>query len=96
MNEITEILFIVGCGFIPIGILLIIFNKPIGINFCKIGKSIFNLKTSKRINPFGTKITEYVYDEKKAPRIMKFIGIVIIVQGGLFVLISLIANLFNK
>ncbi|MCK5123160.1 MAG: hypothetical protein KAQ87_03360 [Candidatus Pacebacteria bacterium] len=93
MNEIIYNLFFVGCYFILIGVLLIIFNRFIGINFCKMGKSIFSLKyNNKKINFLETKTIEYIYDEKKAPRIMKFIGVVSLIQGFIFVLIFLIAN----
>lgn len=71
---------------------MIIFNKPIGINFCKIGKLIFNLKINKKISPFGNEIIEYIYDEKKAPRIMKIMGIVTLIQGFLFISIYVILN----
>ena len=57
------------------------------------GKSIFSLKyNNKKINFLETKTIEYIYDEKKAPRIMKFIGVVSLIQGFIFVLIFLIAN----
>jgi len=71
---------IVGTIFFALGILMAVFSRPFGIGFCKIGKLIW------KDNPFKvpSRFTDIIYDEKRVPRIMLFLGIVFALQGVLF------------
>ena len=72
-----------GIVSIVVGILMTIFNQAIGIAFCKIGKASWD---SAKDNPNDfvrgrAKGSDAYYDEKSAPRIMRLLGVVFVIQG---------------
>ncbi len=70
---------IAGMIFFALGILMLVFRRPFGIIFCKIGKRTW------KDNPLGvpSRFTDFLYDEKNGPRIMLFLGIVSAIQGAI-------------
>ncbi len=76
-------LYVVGTVILILGILMIVFNDKMGIGFCLLGKAIF------KNSPFRDQFpVDSVYDESKAPRIFKLLGIGNIVQSPLFFLMG--------
>jgi hypothetical protein len=71
---------IIGVIFFALGVLMAVFHRPVGIGFCRLGKSIWS-KTDVPIARDMAKEMIKLYDEKKAPRIMLLLGIVFAVQG---------------
>ena len=78
---------IIGAIFFVLGILMAAFHRRLGVGFCKIGKSI-SRTTSVMLDDSITKdMVEgmgEIYDEAKAPRIMRLLGISFVVQGVVF------------
>jgi hypothetical protein len=68
---------VVGAFFILAGLALLVFPRALGTAFCRVGKA-----TSRRgRNPIFRAVTEQIYDESAAPRKMRSMGWVILVQG---------------
>jgi hypothetical protein len=63
------------------GLAFVIFRKPIGITFCKVGKGIFRNSPYRGFFPF-----ESIYDEEKGPRNICFMGVLFMLQSPVFVL----------
>ena len=72
-----------GIVSIAVGILMTIFNQAIGVGFCKIGKASWaSSKDSPNEFVRGmAKGSDAHYDEKSAPRIIRFLGVVFVIQG---------------
>ena len=81
-----------GIVSVALGILMSIFNQAIGINFCRIGKSIWDKNKEHPIDLVRcmAKDANTMYDETKAPRIVRFLGIVFIIQGVFLVIVGMI------
>ena len=62
------------------GIIMVIFNKPVGIAFCKIGKHVHQSNPIKEMR----QLTDKIYDENKGPKNCLMLGIVFIIQGLIF------------
>jgi len=78
-------LYVIGVVFFLLGVLEIVFRKPIGTASCRCGKAIW------RNTPFSDQLMnrlriESIYDEEKAPKRMLLMGIVSIIQGPLVIL----------
>ena len=73
----------ISITFIVLGTIIIILNKFFGKKFSKFGKSIWNNAPNIHKELMPKFLVEYVYDEKKAPKIMVILGVVFIIQGGL-------------
>ena len=75
-----EQLRIASVIFVIVGITMAIYHQALGAGFAKLGKHAW------KNNPFGMpeELTDEVYDDKKTPRIMLFLGIVIALQGIAF------------
>lgn len=74
-----DALIIVGFVNVAIGIIMVVFRNSLGVCVCKLGKSIF------KSSPFNVQdMIESVYDEKKAPKVFLFLGIVFIIQSSVF------------
>ncbi len=66
------------------GVLMMIFRKPWGVAFCRLGKASFRLGGRfARSFPY-----EQYYDEAKAPASFKLMGIVFILTGLGFAVIA--------
>ena len=75
-----ERMLYVGVAFIVIGVAMAVFNRPIGVGFCRIGRHMW-----KNNNPFGTSSDfDVLFDEKKVPKAMLFLGIVFAIEGVVF------------
>ena len=84
-QEDVHLLHYMGIALVAIGLVTTVFARPFGVGFCRLGKRIW------RGNPFGMAVQEEVdriYDERKAPRIMRILGIVNLVQGAAFLAIG--------
>ena len=81
---------IAGTIFVIIGVLMMVFHRAIGTGFCRVGKHVWK----NRENPLGMSqdMIERMYDEKRAPRIMLFLGVVMVVQGVFFCFFPIIMN----
>ena len=80
---------IIGTISLALGISMVAFHRPIGIGFCKLGKSIF----ARADGTFAGDVYKNmdmarVYDETKVPRIMLWVGIVNVVDGAALWLLS--------
>lgn len=69
--------------FIVLGILMVIFHRPFGIGFCRIGKIIWRSGPL----PMSAELIGRAYDEKRMPGIMILLGIISIAQGVIFHLV---------
>jgi hypothetical protein len=83
---------IVSIIFLLIGILMVLFRRSLGVIFCKTGTRIFKsssplMKKCIEMSPINP---EAIYDEKRAPFIMMFLGIVNILQSPVFLILSFI------
>jgi len=67
---------ILGTIFCALGVLMATFHRPLGVGFCKVGKRIW------RGNPF--RVSRRFYDEKGAPWVMLFLGVVFALEGVVF------------
>ena len=87
MNE----FIIPGIVSIVAGILMTIFNQSIGVGFCKIGKAIWeSAKDSPNELVRGmAKDSDACYDEKSAPRIVRLLGVVFVIQGIILIAVGL-------
>jgi hypothetical protein len=85
-----------GIGSLVVGLLFVVFPKPIGVGFCRIGKwtwkghedDVFG-KVSQEFGkaiPFLSR--EKIYNEAEAPRIFRFLGIVFLIQAVVFFILS--------
>ena len=72
----------VGFAFLIVGAAMVVFNRAIGVGFCRVGKRAWR---NSPIDP-GKRLLERIYDEQRAPRIMRLLGIVLILQGVFFIL----------
>jgi hypothetical protein len=70
--------------YIPIivGAIMLIFAKPVGVAFCKLGKALWKAMT------FGMTDLAFLYREDKAPMTMRLIGGAFIVFGIMFLATS--------
>ena len=66
--------------FVVLGIVLVIFHRPIGIGFFRLGKLVWRIRPL----PMSEEIIGRAYDETRAPRIMILLGIISVVQGVIF------------
>ena len=80
-----------GIVSIVVGILMTIFNKAIGVGFCKIGKASWDsAKDSPNDFVRGmAKGSDAYYDEKSAPRIIRLLGVVFVIQGIFLIAVGL-------
>jgi hypothetical protein len=68
--------------FIFIGIIILVFNRAIGLHFCTIGKYIWSRHHKK--NPsslISPKEVQSLYNPEKAPDTFKIMGVVLIIGG---------------
>ena len=87
--------WIFGSAFVLLGILMIVFKKPFGVWFCRIGKDAW--KQGKAKLPFAESVeTDSFYDEKTAPSQFGCFGAVIVVQGILLILVYFVIELINR
>ena len=69
-----------------IGIVLIRWNRPLAIGFCRIGKAIW------RVGTFGLTDMGWIYDENTAPKAFKLLGIVSVLQGMILIIIAWVSR----
>ena len=83
-----------GIGSLVVGLLFVIFPKPIGIGFCRFGQ--FTWKGHE--NDWAGKIRQEMrktfpafspdYDETKAPKIFRLLGVAFLIQAVVFFILS--------
>jgi len=77
-----DLLHEVGLAFVVVGAAMALFNRPLGVGFCRVGKRVWR---NSPIDP-GQRALDRIYDERRAPRVMRLLGIVLILQGVFFIL----------
>jgi hypothetical protein len=87
-----------GIGSLVIGLLFVVFPKPIGVGFTRIGKSIWERHEKKCGDDLITKMRRETrkafpafspdYDEAKAPKTFRLLGIVFLIQAAVFFILS--------
>lgn len=75
-----------GIVFVIIGVLMTLYNQIIGMYFCKFGKKAWEKKPIF----FSEKEIKSVYNEEKAPSIIKLLGIINVIQGFFFIIIGIL------
>jgi hypothetical protein len=73
------------------GILMTMFNQAIGVGFCKMGKASWD-SAKDSPNDFVRGMargSDAYYDEKSAPRIIRLLGVVFVIQGLLLIAVGL-------
>jgi len=68
---------------IVVGIIMLIFAKPVGIVFCRLGKAIWKHAT------FGLTDMAFFYPEDRAPMMMRLVGGGFLVFGIIFVFLTM-------
>ncbi|MFZ2631365.1 MAG: hypothetical protein WA081_18680 [Desulfosalsimonadaceae bacterium] len=81
----------IGIIFVIIGLLMVVYSQTIGISFCKIGKQIWEKNT--KISFFSANEINSMYNEEKAPRIIKILGVANIAQGFFLILFGIYCNI---
>jgi hypothetical protein len=76
---------VVGALFVAAGLLLLVFPRALGTALCRAGKAT---SRSGR-NPIFRAVAGQIYDESTAPRKMRSMGWVILVQGLMLLAIGL-------
>lgn len=71
-------LYLMGCVFFVLGVLMIVFRRPWGVWFCRLGKWTF------RNSPYPEMADGDVYDEEKMPGRFLLLGIGLILEGPVF------------
>ncbi len=79
MDIITPIIIII------VGISMITFPTQLGVGFCKLGKTIWKLST------LGLTDMRWFYQEDKAPIIFRRLGVVSILVGVIFSVITIVS-----
>ena len=76
-----------------IGLLFVIFPKPIGVGFCRLGKRTWkghedDLAGKARQEMQRAFPAFSPYDEAKAPKTFRFLGVVFLLQAVVFFILS--------
>jgi hypothetical protein len=78
-----------GIGSLVVGLLCVVFPKPIGIGFRRIGKWTWK---GHENDVFGKAIPflsrKKIYNETEAPKIFRLLGIVFLIQAVVFFILS--------
>ena len=83
-----------GIGSLIVGLLFIVFPKSIGIAFCRIGKWTWKGHEDDLAGKTRQEMRRALpafspdYDEKKAPKIFRFLGVVLLMQAVVFFILS--------
>ena len=79
----------VGIVFLVVGLVMTAFSKTIGIWFCRLGTASWKdapiSSAAQKLRRLLPHDVDYVYNEKDAPRIMRILGVVFMLQGLGFV-----------
>jgi len=67
----------VGGLFVLVGLALLVFPRAMGAAFCRAGKAASRPGST----PVSRAVADGVYDESRAPRLMRAMGWVILAQG---------------
>jgi hypothetical protein len=81
----TSLFIVVPLLLIIAGILCLIFQRPIGIAFCRLGKGIWKVST------FGFTDMRWFYPEDKAPGIFRIFGIALVLFGMVLLTIGILS-----
>jgi hypothetical protein len=83
-----------GIGSLVVGLLFVIFPKPIGVGFCRFGQ----LTWKGHENDLAGKIRQEMrkalpafspdYDKAKAPKVIQFLGVVFLIQAVVLFILS--------
>ncbi len=77
-----------------VGLLLVVFPGPIGIAFCRIGKWTWRGHENDLVAKVREEMTRafpafsWDYEEAKAPRKVRFLGLIFLIQAGMFFVLS--------
>jgi hypothetical protein len=74
-----------GIGSLIVGVLFVVFPKPIGVVFSRIGRSIWKGHEGEF---FSLERIETIYDENRAPKKFRILGIVFLIQAVVFFILS--------
>lgn len=83
-----------GIGSLVIGLLFVLFPKAIGVSFCRIGRWTWKGHESDLAGRMRQEMRRAFpafapdYDETKAPRIFRFLGMVFLAQAVVFFILS--------
>jgi hypothetical protein len=83
-----------GIGSLVLGLLFVIFPKPIGIASCRIGKWTWKGHEDDLAGRMRQEMRRAFpafspdYDETEAPRIFRFLGVVFLIQAVVFFILS--------
>jgi len=85
-----------GIGSLAVGVLFVVFPKPIGVVFSRLGQSIWKRHENDAVGrirrefqkglPFYS--LDRIYYEKRAPTILRFLGVVFLIQAVVFLILS--------
>jgi hypothetical protein len=78
----------VGIVFLVVGLVMTVFARPLGVAFCRIGKLAWK---GNRIGVPSDEV-DRLYDDSKAPKVFRLLGIVNLVQGAVFLAIALFTD----
>lgn len=79
--------------FLVVGSVCVVFSKPIGIRFSRIGSSMWTRRENGSVDRVKQGIRRLFpalspYDETRAPMTFRFLGIIFLIQAVLFLVLS--------
>jgi hypothetical protein len=85
-----------GIGSLVVGVLFVVFPKPIGVGFSRLGQSIWKRHEDDAVGQIRREFQkafpffslDRIYDEKRAPMIFRFLGVVFLIQAVVFFILS--------
>jgi hypothetical protein len=83
-----------GVTSLVVGLLFVIFPKPIGVGFCRVSKWTWKGHEDDLAGKMRQEMRRSFpsfspdYDEKKTPKIFRFLGIVFLIQAVVFFILS--------
>jgi len=83
-----------GIGSLVVGLLFVIFPKPIGVGFCRIGKFVWKGHEDDLAGKLRQEMKKAFpafspdYDEAKAPKRTRFLGVVFLIQAVVLFILS--------
>lgn len=78
-------LVFLGAGSVLVGLVMVMLRHPVSTVFCRLGKFVFFI--FRPIKPIND-LVNFVYDEKKAPKIFILLGLVFLMQGVVVLLLA--------
>ena len=83
-----------GIGSLVVGLLFILFPKPIGVGLCRIGKWTWKGHEDDWAGKMRQVLPAFSpdYDEAKAQKIVRFLGVVFLIQAMVFFILSAVVG----